>query len=268
MADGSDRPDGATTRRNLWRYLPLAILAGAIGAAFATGLHRSFGFEAFLSYQVQLRGMVAEHRSAMLGLYGLVYVAAVILSLPVSAFLTTVGGYLFGWLLGGAAASLAATLGATGIFVVARTSLGQPLLKRAGSRVQGLAAGFQRQSFSYLLFLRLMPVMPFWLTNLAAAFFGMRLKSYVVATYIGMLPVCFAFAFAGSGLDEVIARHERDRQQCLATGQANCAVDLDAQNLLTPELVVALTILGFLALAPLAVRFWRARRRAEGPTKP
>jgi uncharacterized membrane protein YdjX (TVP38/TMEM64 family) len=154
-------------------------------------------FETFVHYQVQLREMVAEHRLAMLGLYILVYVVAVSLSLPVSAFLTAIGGYLFGWFIGGAMASLSATLGATSLFLIARTSLGGPLLKRAGRRMQQLAEGFRRQAFSYLLSLRLMPVIPFWLTNLAAAFFGMRLKSYILATWLGMLPVCFAFAVAG-----------------------------------------------------------------------
>ncbi|KLK94352.1 hypothetical protein AA309_03715 [Microvirga vignae] len=257
MADKNDTPEGEATSLELWRYLPLAILLIAIGAVFATGLHRSLSFETFVHYQVQLRQMVAEHRLSMLGLYVLVYVSAVTLSLPASAFLTTIGGYLFGWLLGGTVASMAATLGATSIFLIARTSLGRPLLERAGSRIQSLAEGFQRRAFSYLLFLRLMPVMPFWLTNLAAAFFGMRLKYYVLATYIGMLPVSFAFAFAGSGLDEVIAKHERVRQQCLAAGGADCAVDFDAKSLLTPELMGALAVLGTLALAPIVVRYRR-----------
>jgi uncharacterized membrane protein YdjX (TVP38/TMEM64 family) len=107
--------------------------------------------------------------------------------------------------------------------------------------------------------LRLLPVMPFWLTNLAAAFFGMRLKNYVLATYLGMLPVSFAFAFAGSGLDEVIAHHERAHRQCLATGRTDCVIGFSAKSLLTPELMIALGALGILALAPIVVRYWRTR---------
>ncbi|SCY07353.1 TVP38/TMEM64 family protein [Microvirga guangxiensis] len=265
MADESDEPGAAPARHAIWRYLPLAVLILALGAVFATGLHHKLSFEAFLHYQAQLRGMVEEHRLAMLGGFALVYVTAVTLSLPASAFLTTIGGYLFGWLLGAAVASVAATLGATNIFLIARTSLGQPLLRRAGSRIQSLAAGFRKQAFSYLLFLRLLPVMPFWLTNLAAAFFGMRLTSYVLATYLGMVPICFAFAFAGSGLDEVIARHERSRQQCLAAGRADCASGFEVESLMTPELMMALSVLGALALAPIVIRYWQGRRgREEG----
>jgi uncharacterized membrane protein YdjX (TVP38/TMEM64 family) len=259
-ADQQQLADESAGARPLWRYLPLGLILLAVGAIFATGLHRSLSFETFVEYQVRLQEMVAANRLKMLGLYVLTYVAAVALSLPASAFLTTIGGYLFGWALGGTVASMAATLGATTIFLVARTSLGRPLLRRAGSRIQGLAAGFQRQAFSYLLFLRLMPVMPFWLTNLAAAFFGMRLKTFVLATQIGMIPASFAFAFAGSGLDEVIARQQRLRAECVASGNAGCTMDFNVKSLLTPELMIALGVLGILALAPVVYRYWQRRR--------
>lgn len=260
MATEQQKPD-REKGHNLWRFLPIGLVLIAVAAVFATGLHRSLSFETFVRYQAWLQELVAGHRLEMLGLYLLVYVTAVTLSLPASAFLTTIGGYLFGWALGGAVASVAATLGATSIFLIARTSLGQPLLRRAGARIQSLAEGFQRQAFSYLLFLRLMPVMPFWLTNLAAAFFGMRLRTFVLATYLGMLPACFAFAFAGSGLDDVIANQERLRTECMAAGRADCTMDFSPKTLLTRELMIALGVLGVLALAPIGFRFWQARRK-------
>ena len=257
MADTQPKLDSPKEPSRLRRILPLVLLVLAIGGVFATGLHRSLSFEAFIGYQSWLQGLVAAHRWAMLGLFGLVYVVAVTLSLPVSAFLTTIGGYLFGWALGGAAASVAATLGATNLFLIARTALGRPLLQRAGTRIQSLAAGFRRQAFLYLLSLRLIPVVPFWLTNLAAALFGMRVRSFVLATQLGMLPVSFAFAVAGSGLDEVMSRHETIRAECVAAGRSECAVDFSAGSLLTPRLMIALAILGILALVPVAVRHGR-----------
>ncbi|WP_457090530.1 TVP38/TMEM64 family protein [Microvirga sp. P5_D2] len=242
------------------KYLPLALVVAALAAVFASGLHQKLSFDSFVQYHAELRDLVSERPVAMLGLYALVYVVAVILSLPLSAFLTTIGGYLFGWLIGGTAASLSATLGATCFFLIARTSLGQPFLRRAGSRIQGLAAGFRRQGFTYLLILRLIPLVPFWLTNLAAGFFRMRLRSFVLATQLGMLPVTFAFAFAGSGLDRVIIGHQRLREACLASGRTDCAIPFDAKSLLTPELLTALAVLGILASAPVAIRYWRGRK--------
>lgn len=264
MADAQPKPHSSKAPGRLWRTLPLVLLVLAAGAVFATGLHRSLSFENFIRYQAWIRDLVAARPWTMLGAFCLIYVVAVTLSLPVSAFLTTIGGYLFGWALGGAAASMAATLGATNIFLIARTSVGRPLLRRAGSRIQGLAAGFRRQAFLYLLSLRLMPVVPFWLTNLSAAFFGMRVRPFVLATQLGMLPVSFAFAFAGSGLDEVISRHERLRADCLAAGQNECPAGLSAGSLLTPELMIALAILGILALVPVVLRHWRRQAVDEG----
>lgn len=246
------------TGRILRRYLPAAlVLAGAV-ALLATGTHRSLSFEAFVRHQDDLRQLVEAHRLGMLGIYALIYVSVVTLSVPASAFMTVIGGYLFGWALGGSVAAVSATLGATNIFLIARSSLGEPLLHRAGPRIQGLAAGFRRQAFSYLLFLRLMPIMPFWITNLAAAFFGMRLQAFVIATQIGMIPVSFAFAFAGSGLDDVIATQKQMHAQCLARGGTACKLDFSAESLLTPELMITLAILGVLSLAPVLFR-WRQR---------
>ena len=264
MAATQPNPAHAKETGPPWRVLPLVLLLVAVGAVFATGLHRSLSFETFLRYQAWLQDLTAAHPMKMLGLFAAVYVAAATLSLPVSAFLITLGGYLFGWALGGLVAAIAATLGAANIFLIARTSLGQPLLSRSGPRIQSLAAGFRGQAFLYLLSLRLIPVMPFWLTNLAAAFFGMRLRPFLLATQIGMLPICFAFAFAGSGLDDAIARQEALRSQCLAAGRSDCVVELSAGSLLTPQVTAALSILGILALVPVALRYWRRRGAGEG----
>ena len=160
MGEKQQKPGRSGAQSRLWRILPLVLLLAAVGAVFATGLHRSLTFGTFVRYQNWLQELVAADRLRMLGIYGLVYVAAVTLSLPASAFLTAIGGYLFGWALGGTVASMAATLGATNIFLIARTSLGRPLLRRAGTRIQSLADGFRRQAFFYLLSLPLIPVMP------------------------------------------------------------------------------------------------------------
>ncbi|WP_162820320.1 TVP38/TMEM64 family protein [Microvirga calopogonii] len=259
MFDPQRNPHSPKGAGRLLRMLPLGLLVLVVGAVFASGLHRSFTFETFMHYQAWLQDHVAAHRLAMLGLFGAIYVAAVTLSLPVSALLTTLGGYLFGWAVGGLAASVAATLGATGLFLIARTSLGGPLLQGAGFRIQALAAGFRRQAFFYLLSLRLIPAVPFWLTNLAAAFFGMPARTFVLATQLGILPVSFAFAFAGSGLDEALSLHGKLLADCVAAGRSDCTVDFDPRSLLTPELLIALAILGVLALVPVALKNRRRR---------
>ncbi|ESR26975.1 TVP38/TMEM64 family protein [Lutibaculum baratangense] len=101
------------------------------------------------------------------------------LSLPGGLVLTVAEGLFFGWLTGGLVTLVAATLGASLLFLVARTTLGETLAERAGPRLEALRAGFTEDAASYLLFLRLVPVFPFWLVNPAPALLGLgRLRRH------------------------------------------------------------------------------------------
>jgi uncharacterized membrane protein YdjX (TVP38/TMEM64 family) len=260
VAGVTNKPEeGKATSRPL-RYLPLGLVVLFLGVFFMSGLHRSFTLETLVEHHMAMRGFVTAHPLATAALYLLIYTAMVALSIPVSVFLAMTGGFLFGWLLGGALAAIGSTFGAASIFLVARTSIGEPILRRAGPRIQRFAASFRADSFSYLLFLRLLPIMPFWITNLAAAVFGMRFKTFLLATQIGVVPICYAFAAAGSGLEAAIVAHEQQLAECLAAGKTDCDMDFRPESLLTPQLMVALGLLGLLALGPIIVRKWQALR--------
>jgi uncharacterized membrane protein YdjX (TVP38/TMEM64 family) len=191
-----------------------------------------------------------------------IYAAVVALSLPGGAVMTVAGGFLFGWLWGGIAAIIAATLGATAVFLIARSTLGEALAERAGPWLDRLRKGLQEDAFSYLLFLRLVPIFPFWLVNLAPALVGVRLRTYILATLIGIIPGTFAFAIAGRGLDSLVEAQQVAHESCLAkigtNGQDSCPFVLDPKALLTPELIAGLVALGLIALLPLLIK--RLRR--------
>lgn len=242
------------------RYLPLAALAFGTALVFATGAHRLLSLETVVAYRDRLQALVHEHGVLALAAYAAVYVTAVGLSVPGAVFLTILGGFLFGWLLGGAVAALSATLGALLVFLVARTSIGDVLARKAGPRLAALADDLRQDAFSYLLFLRLLPIMPFWLANLAPAFFGVRADTFAAATMIGILPATFAFASAGAGLDSVIAAQKAAFHACKRAGRSDCTFDLSAWSILTPELLAAFAALGVVALIPVAARRWRRRR--------
>lgn len=248
------RVERTSGRSAVWRYAPLALILLAMAAVFGTGSHRYLSLETFLEHRDRLQAFVTEHQNKALVLYMVVYVTVVTLSLPVGVFLTILGGFLFGWLVGGAAAVISATIGAVGIFLIARTSFGDVLFRRAGDRIQRLAEGFRQDAFSYLLFVRFVPIIPFWLTNLASALFGVRLRTFALATMIGVIPATYAFAVAGSGLDSIIEKQETARNACLAAGNADCGLDLGLRTLITPQIVVALVALGLLALIPVILR--------------
>ncbi|MGZ8371531.1 MAG: TVP38/TMEM64 family protein [Rhodoplanes sp.] len=227
---------------------------------FATGLHRELSLATLIRHRAAINAFVAERPlAAFLGFVAL-YIGVVALSVPGAALLTVSGGLLFGPLAGGLGAFIGATTGASLIFFIGRSALGGWLVKRAGPFAEKLADGFRRGAFSYLLFLRLVPLFPFWLVNIAPALFGVRFAVFVGATALGIIPLTFAFALFGAGLDSAIAAQASAYQACLAAGHEPCRIDFDLRLALTPELIAALAAVGVVALVPLAVKRWRAAR--------
>lgn len=261
-ASSEDGPDDAAEGgRTVMRYLPLAVLIVAMIGVFATGVYKELKLENLIAHRDDLKAFTAAHQVKALALYVAIYIGVVALSVPGAVFVTIFGGFLFGWLAGGLAASLAASIGATIVFSIARTSVGDVLMRQAGPRLKRLADGFREDAFSYLLFLRLVPLFPFWLVNLAPAFLGVPLRTFALATSIGVVPNTFAFAFAGAGLDSVIAAQKAAKQACIAAGGADCYMRIDFWALVTPKLLIALGLLGVMALIPVLVRRYSGRLR-------
>lgn len=245
------------------RLVPLMVIAVVSIAAIVFGWHRQISFETVVRHHEALRDFIAVHEVSALAAYVALYIAAVALSLPIGFYLTVTGGILFGAVLGGAAATVGATIGAICIFLIARTAsaLGENLVRRAGPLAQKLANGFRADAFSYLLFLRLVPIFPFWVVNLVAALAGVRLGSFAAATALGVIPATFAFAFFGAGLDSVIVAQQAAYRSCVASGRADCRLEFHMHAAVTPELLAALAALGVLALIPVVVKRLKARAR-------
>ncbi len=176
------------------------------------------------------------------------------------------GGFLFGALVGTATTVVSATLGASLLFLAARSSLAATLRARAGPRMERFRAGFAEDAASYLLFLRLAPIFPFWLVNLAPALLGARFKTFFWTTLVGISPGAFAYALAGAGLDHVFEARKQIYEACLAAGDEGCKLRIHPGELVTRELILALGAIGVLALLPVLMRKIRraalARRHA------
>ena len=152
--------------------------------------------------------LIDAHSVAAIAAFMTVYILTVALSIPGAVILTISSGILFGTLIGGAVAVVSGTIGATIIFLVARSACGENLIRRAGPLACKLAAGFRADAFSYLLFLRLVPVFPFWLVNIVPALLGMRLGPYTLATLIGIIPAAFVYAGVGASFGALFDRGE------------------------------------------------------------
>ena len=245
------------------RYGPLLLIAGAMVLVFGMGWHGEVTLDNIVLLRSRFHHVLATHQALALATYCLAYICMTALSLPGGLVLTLAGGLLFGCWLGGTAAVLSASAGATLLFLVARGALSETFTARAGPWLSKLREGFHADAMSYLLFLRLVPAFPFWLVNIAAAILGVPLKTYVVATFLGIIPATFAFAAAGAGLDSVIAAALADHAQCVARKSAEvCKLGIHARSLVTKELVLALVLLGIVALIPVAFRKWRSMHAA------
>lgn len=185
--------------------LPLLVLVALAVAAWATGLTGYLSWAELARHQANLLALVAAWPILAPVIYVTIYAALVALSVPQAVVVTITGGLLFGTLLGGALAVLGATLGATLLFILARSAFGDTLAARGGAFVQTVREGLQRDGFNYLLAIRLIPVFPFWLVNLAAALGGMRLVPFVAATLLGVAPGTLVFASVGAGIGTVLA---------------------------------------------------------------
>ena len=242
----------------LRRFGPLVVIAAVLLLLIGMGWHRQVTLENIVAARDRFHLMLSEHAAVAVLIYVAVYIGMASLCLPGSPILTATGGLMFGWLVGGLASVVGATIGATVLFLIARTALGESLSERTAPWLGKLRKGFADDALSYLLFLRLVPAFPFWFVNIAPAILGVPLKTYVIGTFFGIIPATFAFASAGAGLDSVVMAAKAEYATCLAQkGMAACELTIRASSLVTRELILSLVLLGLLALIPVAVRKWR-----------
>lgn len=228
------------------RLLPLLILATGLILFLALDLGRFISFDTLREHRESLTAWVAGHWPMAALIYLLCYIAVVTFSLPGGAVMTITGGFLFGIWAGTALTVVAATIGATLLFLAARTALGDALRARAGPALRKMEAGFQENALSYLLVLRLVPVFPFFLVNLVPAFLGVPLRTYVLATFFGIIPGSFVYASVGNGLGAIFDRGETP----------------DLGLIFNPEILTPLIGLAVLALLPVAYKKFKSSRLA------
>ena len=258
MPDKIDK--SASTKPSWQRFLPLAVIAALLGLVLVNGWHKLITLENVFAVREKFQGLIAEHLVLAVLAYIGAYAAAVALSVPGALIITLSGGLIFGWLLGGVSAVIGASIGAVILFLVARSAFGETLRAKAGPRISGMVEGFQKDAFSYLLFLRLVPAFPFFVVNIASALLGVPLRTYIMATLIGIIPGTFAFASIGAGLDSVLASAKAAQAACAASkGFAACPLELSAKSLVTKEVLIALSLLAVVALIPVAYKKWSQR---------
>jgi len=227
------------------KVLILLIFVGGFSAFFLLGGDQYLNFSTLKTNRDRLSAYTLNHYWSILIGAMAVYSASTALSLPVATLLSLTIGFLFGLWVGTGIILFSATLGATLAFLAARYVLADVVSRRMGMMAKKLIAEFHRNDFNYLLFLRLVPLCPFWLINLATAFTPIKVQTYVAATAIGIIPGAFVFTNLGRSLGRIDS----------------------PDQLLSFKTISALILLGIFALIPVFVKKYRSIKAKKGEVR-
>ncbi len=140
------------------------------------------------------------HGLLMVAGFMAVYIVQTALSLPGATILSLAAGAIFGTLFGTLYAVIAATLGATLAFLLARYLFRDLVTRRFGPKLATINRELEERGFNYLLFLRLVPLVPFFLINLAAGLTRLPVRTFFAGTLLGIIPGGFVYVNAGASL--------------------------------------------------------------------
>ena len=226
---------GATPTRPAWqRFFPLVILLGLLAVVFANGWHEQLSLDTLRNNQEALQSWVADN----------LLLAVLSISVPGALWFTIGAGFLFGTWIGTGVAVIGATIGATIIFLAARFAFADWVRSRFGKYVEKLQDGFSQDAFTYVVILRLIPVLPFFGINIATALLNVPVRAYFFGTLIGVIPGAYVYATLGSKISELAAAGD-------VPGFA---------DLLTPDVIGAMVAFAFLAILPWAYRRFTGKK--------
>jgi len=225
-----------------WKKILIALTGGVAVCLFMWfDLGRFLTLEALKANRQSLVEFHAAHRVAMVAGFMAIYIAQTALSLPGAAVLSLAAGAIFGSVMGTVYANIAATIGATLAFLVVRYLLRDAVLNRFGTKLEHLNRELEARGLNYLLFLRLVPLFPFFLINLAAGLTRLPLRTFILGTMIGIIPGGFVYVNAGASLATIAS----------------------LSDIVSPRVVGSFALLGLFALVPALYN-----RLKEGKTRP
>ena len=234
MSEQLARASSGKTAFSPMRFIPVIFLIVGLVAFFAFDLDRFVSLAALQENRQVLADWVGGAGILAFIAYMAAYAAVTAFSIPGGAIMTIAGGFLFGPWIGGALTVVGATAGATVLFLAARYAFGDLLRSRAGAAIHKMEDGFRENALSYMLFLRLIPAFPFFLVNLVPAFLGVKLRTYVLGTGLGIIPGTFVYASLGDGFSAIVEK----------------GGDIDLGIIFEPRFLLPILGLAVLALIP------------------
>ncbi|WP_041245557.1 TVP38/TMEM64 family protein [Geotalea uraniireducens] len=227
---------------NRKKLVILTIVAALIALFFYFDLGRYLTLESLKANRLTLVRFHDTHRVATAGIFMAVYIVQTALSLPGAAILSLAAGAVFGAAMGTIYSNIAATLGATLAFLVARYLFRNSIQSKFGVRLSKLNTELEQRGLNYLLFLRLVPVFPFFLINLGAGLTKLPLRTFFFGTMFGIIPGGFVYCNAGASLASINSMRE----------------------IASPRVLGSFALLGLFALVPVFYQKLKARKRESG----
>lgn len=228
------------------KSIPLVILAAGIVSFFALGFDHYLTFEALRDNRESLIEWYQANQFKAVSSFIALYILLVALSVPGATWMTLAGGFVFGTLQALIYVVSAATLGALLIFFLAKFCLADFFKAKAGKAAAKMEEGFKSNALCYLLFLRLVPLFPFWLVNLVPAFLGVSARTFIIGTFVGIIPGTAVFCSVGNGLGMVF--------------ESGGVPDL--KIIFEPEILGPILGLAVLSLVPIVYNKYKDRNKA------
>lgn len=238
----------------------LMVLTG-VAALIAMALMGSPGNLVLIHYHT-IKSFIAGRHELALSLFFIFYVITVALCLPTNVILALTAGALFGGMIGGVLSIAAATLGGTFGVIALRAGFAKPVARRASKRLERVLHALRRNAFVVMLFLRLIPIVPFFMVNVAAGVSAIRLPVFALATAVGIAPIVFLYTFTTARLEHVIAKHAEVYAACRVAENLTCPT-FSLQDALSWQDLIPLFVLAVITILPMLVQHWlawRARR--------
>ena len=193
---------------NLKKIMLLLFGLTAVGLFFFLDLDRFLTLESLKDNRQLLQRYYAEHALLVVAAFMAIYIIQTGLALPGATILSLAAGAVFGPWLGTLYAVTAASIGATVAFLMTRYLLRDAVINRFGDKLETINTELEHRGLNYLLFLRLIPAFPFFLINLAAGLTRLPLRTFVLGTFLGIIPGGFVYVNAGAGLASITSRSD------------------------------------------------------------
>ena len=220
------------------KFIPISIIIILLIVFYILGIEKYFSTEYLRSNYQELKSFVNLHPILSPILFIFIYAASTAILIPAAAFLDIVGGFLFGVPWSTFYVMIGATSGACALFLAVRMACSEMLSHMAGPALKKMVKGFQKNAWSYLLFLRLVPLFPFWMVNIAAGFFEVNFWTFLWTTFVGIIPGAYAYTQAGAGIGEILASQK----------------PLSFSTIFNTQMIIALVAIGILIIASYTTR--------------